>query len=194
LEQPLYHVVLEGNKVGPYDRRTIVGMRIKHTLTSDHVLIGTDGTQLTVADLIGTRPRGGDFNPNRTTGLSIVQATYPASLLFVQGPGMRIPPFRGEVEARVQTDALRIAGRFRQGLGWKEDRVKLPLHDIVHARVSGSEVELGLRSGGGALQHLGLELFTPALAGEFVGWLPEAVPWPEGSAPRRPAVRARRWF
>ena len=30
--------MLEGRQVGPYDRRTIVGMRIKNTLTSDHLL------------------------------------------------------------------------------------------------------------------------------------------------------------
>lgn len=27
----IYHVLLEGRTVGPYDRRTIVGMRIKKT-------------------------------------------------------------------------------------------------------------------------------------------------------------------
>jgi len=35
VDQTIYHVLLEGRKVGPYDRRTIVGMRIKKTLTSD---------------------------------------------------------------------------------------------------------------------------------------------------------------
>lgn len=186
MEQPLFHVVLEGRKVGPYDRRTIVGMRIRKTLTSDHVLIDSDGVQLTVADLIGRKPRSNDFNPNRTGGFSLVQATFPASLAGVQGRGMEIPRFRGEVEARVQTDVLRIAGRFRRFIGWKEDRVKLPLQDIVHARVKGSQLDLWLRTAQlSDLQRISLELFTPEAAGELADWLPNASPWPEapGSGP-----------
>lgn len=181
-QQPVFHVVLEGRKVGPYDRRTIVGMRIKKTLTSDHVLIDSDGAQLTVADLIGRRPRSNDFHPNRTGGFSTVQATYPGSLVGVQGSGMQIPRFRGEVEARVQTEVLRIAGRFRQLLGWREDRVKLPLKDIVHARVKGSQLDLWLRTGQAeGLQRISLELFTPEAAGELAEWLPAATPWPDDS-------------
>ncbi len=186
MEQPLFHVVLQGRKVGPYDRRTIVGMRIKKALTSDHVLIDSSGVQLTVADLIGRRPRSNDFQPNRTGGFSIVQATYPASLTGVQGKGMDIPRFRGEVEARVQTEVLRIAGRFRKFPGWKEDRVKLPLKDIVHARIKGSQLDLWLRTEKTPeLQRISLELFTPEAAGELADWLPAATPWPEadGSGP-----------
>lgn len=179
-EQPLFHVVLEGRRVGPYDRRTIVGMRIRKTLSSEHVLIDDRGLELTVADLIGRRPRSNDFNPNRTGGFSIVQATYPASLVEVQGRGYEIPKFRGEIEARVQGDVLRVAGRFRKGLGWREDRVKLLLSDVAHARVSGSVVELWLRVGEGKpLQRVAFELFTPETAGELVDWLPGATPYPD---------------
>jgi hypothetical protein len=188
-KQPLFHVVLHGRKVGPYDRRTIVGMRIKGTLDSDHVLIDTDGNQLSVADLIGTRPRANDFQPNRTSGYSIVQATYPASLRSVTGKGHAIPAFQGEVEARVQNDVVRIAGRFRKGIGWKEDRVKLPLKDIAHARVRGTEVELGVRVGEGRpLQVVRLELFSTDAAGDMLGWLPDVAPWPAGLASVGPAV------
>jgi hypothetical protein len=190
-KDPLFHVVLEGRKVGPYDRRTIVGMRIKGALDSDHVLVDTDGNRLTVASLIGRRPRSNDFQPNRTGGFSIVQATFPASLRSVSGRGHGIPAFHGEVEARVQNDALRVAGRFRKGLGWKDDRVKLPLKDIVHARVRGSEVELGLRGPDDQPLHIvRLELFTPDAASELVGWLPSATPWPPGLASDGPVAVA----
>jgi hypothetical protein len=179
--------MLDDRKLGPYDRRTIVGMRIKKTLTSDHVLLGTDGSQLTVRDLIGRREKA-DFQPQRTGNFSLVQATYPASLRFVAGQGMAIPAFKGEIEVRVQTDVLRVAGRFRQGLGWKDDRVKLPLQDIVHARVQGTEVELGLRSGAStSLQRIRLELFTPEAAGELADWLPAAKPWPTSIGQDAPA-------
>jgi hypothetical protein len=178
-----YHVLLEGRKVGPYDRRTIVGMRIKKTLTSEHVLIGAGGARLTVAELIGQHPAAPAFNPDRSGSFSVVQATFTAALLEVKGKGVDIPRFKGETEARVQGDVLRIAGRFRRGLGWKEDRVKLVLKDVVHARVKGSQVDLWLRAAkpGGAMQRVSLELFTPEAAGELVDWLPAATPWPDST-------------
>lgn len=192
MDDPVYHVVLQGRKVGPYDRRTIVGMRIKKTLTSDHVVITSDGVQLTVADLVKDRARDNSFQPNRSGSYSLVQATYSASLLEVEGAGLAIPVFKDEIEARVQSDVLRLAGRFRQGLGWKEDRVKIPLSLIIHARVRATLVDLWLRPEGQKdFQRLSLELFTPEAAGEFVDWLPSATPWPhgaaKGAASRRPS-------
>jgi hypothetical protein len=190
VDQPLFHVLLEGRKVGPYDRRTIVGMRIKKTLTSDHVLIGVDGSQLTVADLIG-RSAPKPFNAERSGSFSIVHATFPASLLEVEGAGVAIPAFKGEVEARVQADVLRLAGRFRHGLGWKEDRVKLTLKDVAHARVEGSQVEFWLRGAGkSSLQRVCLELFTAEAAGDLVEWFTSATPYPESAAGPAAAVKA----
>ncbi|MBI5274964.1 MAG: hypothetical protein HY854_00755 [Burkholderiales bacterium] len=155
-------------------------MRIKKALTSDDMLVASDGARLTVADLLRTRPREGTFQPNKTTTYSLVQATYSACVLEVRGPGVGIPRFKGEVEARIQTDVLRIAGRFRKGFQWKDDRIKLPLKDIVHARVRNSTVDLWLKSGGVKdFKRLSIELFTPEAAGEFVDWLPQATPWPE---------------
>lgn len=189
----MYHVLLEGRTVGPYDRRTIVGMRIKKTLTSEHALIGSDGGQLTVADLIRRR-RPVPFNPERSGGFSVVRATFMASLVEVEGRGMDIPRFKEEIEARIQGDVLRLAGRFRRGLGWKEDRVKIMLKDVVHARIRGSQVELWLRTEkAGRLQRIALELFTPEAAGELVQWLPAATAFPEPAASNAieatPAVR-----
>lgn len=189
MDEPVYQVLLEGRAIGPYDRRTIVGMRIKKALTSDHVLIRSDGTQLTVKELVNARPLDKTFQPTRSGSYSVVQATYPASLLGVQGTGMWVPAFKGEIEARVQSKDLRLAGRFRQRLGWKQDRVKLPLKDIVHARVRASVADLWLRSEGQqGFLRLTLELFTPEAAGEFVDWLPNATPWPQ--ADTQPAVLA----
>ncbi|MDP3824552.1 MAG: hypothetical protein Q8R33_24025 [Burkholderiales bacterium] len=189
MDQTIYHVLLEGRKVGPYDRRTIVGMRIKKTLTSDHVLIGTDGTQLTVGELIGQRPAK-PFSADRSGRFSLVHATFTASVVELEGEGIPIPRFKGEVEARVQADVLRIAGRFRQGLGWKEDRIKIPLKEVVHARINGSQADLWLRPAqpGARMQRVSLELFTHEAAGELVDWFHGATPWPESGAPA-PAPR-----
>ncbi|TWO72639.1 hypothetical protein FN976_03655 [Caenimonas sedimenti] len=183
MDDAVYHVVLDGQMVGPYDRRTIVGMRIKKTLTSDHVVVTSDGVRLSVGDLLKNRDAEQAFQADRSGTYSLVQATYVASLVEVEGRGIDIPEFKGEIEARVQSDVLRIAGRFRQGLGWKEDRIKLPLAAIAYARVRGSLVDLWLRRDGEpGFQTVCLELFTPESAGEFVDWLPSAKPWPGSAA------------
>ena len=67
--------------MGPYDRRTIVGMRIKKTLTSQHELVTAEGARLTVADLLGAPPRDNNFQPNRSGSYSLVQARYSAALV-----------------------------------------------------------------------------------------------------------------
>jgi hypothetical protein len=190
VDQTAYHVLLEGSRVGPYNRRTIVGMRIKKALTSDQVLVGADGTQLTVGDLIRRRsPK--PFNAERSGSYSVVQGAYPASLVKVSGTGLEIPRFKGEVEARVQADGvLRLAGRFRHGFGWKDGRVKIVLKDVVHVRVAATQVELGLRGdANGARRQLTLELFTAEAAKEFAQWFPDATPFP-GASPARKGTRA----
>lgn len=187
----MYHVVLEGRTLGPYDRRTIVGMRIKKTLTSQHVLVDADGGRLTVGDLVrAERPdppfqsSKGDGDADGTGSHSIVQAAHSASILEVEGKGYEIPPFKGEVEVRVQTRLLRLAGRFREGIHWKEDRVKFPLEDIAHARLRGSVVDLWVRTSDArqGMQRVTLEMFTPEAAGELTEKLTHSAPWP-GSEP-----------
>lgn len=181
-----YHVLLEGRSMGPYDRRTIVGMRIRKTLSSDNLLIDNHGVRLTEGDLLAERVSQNGFNANGSGVFSLVQGTYAASLLGVQGRGFAIPAFKGEIEARVQGDVLRIAGRHRKGLGWKEDRVKIPLTAFVHARLVGTRVDLWLRSEsarpGDALQRMSLELFSAESAAELVDWLPGATPPPPALA------------
>lgn len=117
---------------------------------------------------------------DRSGSFSLVHATFVASILELEGKGVPIPRFKGEIEARVQADVLRLAGRYRHGLGWKEDRVKLPLKDVVHARIGGSRVDLWLRPAapGAGMQRLSLEMFTHEAAGELVDWFHEATPWP----------------
>lgn len=188
MDNPLYHVELEGRTLGPYDRRTIVGMRIRKTLTSKHVLLAGDGARLTVGELVnggGAREAAPPAAPGEPVpSYSVVQATHPASLVEVQGPGYVVPPFKGEIEVRVQTKVLRLSGRFREGLGWKEDRVKFPLQDIAHARLRGSVVDLWIRTSTASegLQRVTLDMGTPAAAGELTEKLPHSAPWP-GSEP-----------
>lgn len=182
VDQPKYHVLLESGSVGPYDSRTITGMRIKHALSSELVLVRTDGARLTVRDLLRQRAAK-PFRPERAGGASRARATFSAALIEIDEAGLEIPRFQGKLEARVHDEVLRLAGRFRRWFAWKEDRIKIPISDIVHAQIQGSRVDLWVRCGDAhSLQRVALDLFTYEAAGELVEWLPEARAVPEASA------------
>lgn len=198
MENPVYHVLHEGRRLGPFDRRTIVGMRVKKTLTSKSELVAPDGTRITVGELVRQGQPGNGFAPSGQAPLSgggsysVVQGIHAAQLLQVEGKGYAIPPFKGEVEVRVQTKVLRMAGRFRDGLVWKEDRVKFPLQDIAHARLRGTIVDLWIRTATPPGQRISLDLLKPEAAGELAESLPHTAPYP-GSEPlagRTPAAAA----
>ncbi|RYY84111.1 MAG: hypothetical protein EOO24_38095 [Comamonadaceae bacterium] len=192
MQDSVYHVLLQGQRVGPYDRRTIVGMCIRKALGSDDVVVGADGHELTVRDLVRKPRADGDFQPNRSGSYSVVQGIYAAALDGVQGDACcAIPPYAGEMEVRVQTKVLRIEGRWREGLGWKQDRVKIPLEQVVHAAVRGDLVDLGLRARpGAAVQRLTLNLLSPEAAHEFAGLLPHVSAWPFDPVPKARAKPA----
>jgi len=119
---------------------------------------------------------------SRSGALSLVRARFAATLLELSGRGFGVPAFKGELEARIQADVLRLAGRFRQGLRWKDDRVKIPLAAIVHARADGPRVQLWLRPQGAPAQavpqRMSLGLCSADTALDFVRHLPGATPPP----------------
>ena len=193
MHNPVYHVLLDGRRIGPYDRRTIVGMRVKKALDSKQVVIAADGARTTVGELVrGEAPPEFTASDNSRAGAShsVVQGIHAGRVLEVEPGGYTLPPFKGDVEVRVQTRALRISGRFREGLAWKEDRVKIPLQEIVHARLQGTVVELGVRKEGqDALQRISLDLLNRDTAGELAESLPHAAPWPGSEPLARPSSR-----
>jgi hypothetical protein len=190
LENPVYHVLHEGQRLGPYDRRTIVGMRVKKTLASKDVLLGLDGSQTTVGELVRQGQPDGGFAASTQNGsltaassYSVIQGIHTAWLLEVEGRALGIPAFKGEVEVRLQTKVLRLSGRFRDGLAWKEDRVKFALQDVAHARLRGSVVDLWIRTASTTRPlRVTLDLLKPESAGELVEGLPHTSPYP-GSEP-----------
>lgn len=191
MEQPNYHVLLDGRTVGPYDRRTIVGMRIKRMLTGDHQLVTTDGTRLTVRDLVGSTRSGAERSRAGPATSSRALASFTAILQEAGRRGIAIPRFKGELEVRVQAEMLRMEGRRRRWFGWKHQRIKIPLASVAHARAKGPRVDLWLQpaAGSGPLQRLALHLFTTEAAREFIGWLPPAATDPDSpaAAPARAA-------
>ena len=170
--QERFHVLAQGQPLGPYDRRTIVGMCIRQTLSGGDVLLDAAGNRLTVGDLLTRQPPQA-FEPQRTGSFSVVRAVYAGCLLDVEGDGLSIPSFQGEVEIRLQVDVLRISGRFRRWWRWREDRVKLPLQAIEQLRQEGSRLALGLRPAAGRpLQVVRLELFSSDAAADLARQLP----------------------
>ena len=178
VDQPNYRVLLDGRTVGPYDRKTIVGMRIKHMLTGDHLLVAADGTRLTVRELLGgTAPGAAPDRPiaGRPAAGSPVRGTFTGILVEAGRRGSPVPAFKGELEVRVQADVLRLAGRRRRGLGWKDDRVKLALADVVHACAKGPQVDIWLQPAGSKrMLRVALHMFTAEAAEEFLACLPPA--------------------
>lgn len=173
--------------MGPYDRRTIVGLRIKKTLTSRHELEASDGTRLTVAELVGRPSRSSNFNPMQSGAYSSARLTCSASLIDRERGPVDLPSFIGELEVRVHADVLRIAGRRRRLFGATDGRIKLPLTAIVHARVTGSRLDLWLRretavDAGKSPQRLALDLFSEETARELLRLLPDVQPWPGAMA------------
>ena len=161
MEETLYRLVLEGREVGPYDKRTIVGMRMKNTLTGESVLIGPDGRRMTVEELM--HGRKDEFALTGT--FSLIKARFEATLASCERNGP-MPRYEGELEVRVQEDVLRIAAR--------DDRVKIAIKDVVHARARDRFADLWLRTDGAALQAVSFEMASPQAATELVRWLPGA--------------------
>jgi len=167
-EDKLYYVVLEGQTVGPYDRRTIVGMRAKSTLAAESVLIDSEGRRITVDELMRKQQQRDDFALSGT--FSIVKARYDAEIAECGKHGP-LPRYEGGIEVRVQPDMLRIAGRMKG----RDDRVKIPLADVVHVRARGELADLWLRDGA-KLQVVTLRMQSPEAAKDLASWLPDAKP------------------
>ena len=75
-----YYLMLDGRRMGPYDVKTIVGMRIKKTLASDQVLMDHQGGRLTVGELVA-RHRARKFEPQQSGSMSLVLAAFTGRLV-----------------------------------------------------------------------------------------------------------------
>ena len=120
--------------------------------------MGADGAQLTVGELVRQASRRTAVSSERPAAAAPAAAATPscrastrANLLEVEGEGHDIPPFKGEIEVRVQTKVLRVSGRFREGpRAGARTASKFPLQDIAHARLRGTIVDLWVRTRAGA--------------------------------------------
>ncbi len=148
-----YHVFLQGKQLGPYDKRTIVGMRIKNTLSNSDLLIDAHGQQITVGQLLGQRSRPASldlgasaFDAQQSGAYSPVVGLFTAQRMRLSKGLREMPRFVGPVQVRAHTDLLRLEGSSRKLLKRKAGRVKLPFGQIVRAEQRAANVSLWVRS------------------------------------------------
>jgi hypothetical protein len=139
-----YYVVVDGQKLGPFDKRTITGMRVKKILGNDNLVFDELGRETTVFSLVGAQ-LSGTFGAS--VGLQTTGSLYPRFPVTFVKPSMRPyagMSFRGDGELRIQPDVLRVSGVVRDAL-WKasrEDRVKIPHQHLQQISRDGARVTL----------------------------------------------------
>lgn len=178
-----YRLLLQNKQIGPFDRRTIVGMRIKKVVPKDTPVLRSDGLLMTVAQLVADRDEAADPLTEQLPTLAAVSnfgaVSGPISVLPEFTPSRMWPVFNvgfgggfrsgslgfvGSGEVRFQGDLLYISGRRKTGLFSRQhDRVKLLIADIAALDVGRVSKELSviLRSGhplGAATQSSNLVL------------------------------------
>ncbi len=137
-DSPYRYQLLVGNKqLGPYDRKTVVGMRIKKLIDNELQTRRSDGHLMTVAQLLADRFEMADAESLHQQATSPpASGIWPAFL--IDCGGSLIKPgaigFIGKGELRFQGDHLRITANRKAGfVSTKVERMKLPLVSLASA-------------------------------------------------------------
>jgi hypothetical protein len=129
-----YRLLLQDRQIGPFDRRAIVGMRIKKIVASNVAVLRSDGLIMNVSQLMADRLEMADPVTGHLPSMpGPVSEIWPTFLVNFGG-GLRpgAMGFVGAGELRYQGDSLRLSGQRKTGIwGKKQDRVKLALVDIA---------------------------------------------------------------
>jgi hypothetical protein len=132
-----YHLLVGERQLGPYDRKTIVGMRIKKLIDNNLQVKRSDGHAMTVAQLLADR-----FEMMDAESLHKQAVSPPASGIWptflINCGGSLIKPgalgFIGKGELRFQGDHLRISANRKSGfVSTRQERTKMPLSALVSA-------------------------------------------------------------
>jgi hypothetical protein len=132
-----YHLLVGDRQLGPYDRRTIVGMRIKKLIDNNLQVKRSDGHAMTVAQLLADRFEMADAESLHKQAVSPpASGIWPAFLMDCGGSLMKAGAlgFIGKGELRFQGDHLRVTANRRAGfVSTKIERTKLLLVSISAA-------------------------------------------------------------
>jgi hypothetical protein len=132
-----YHLLVGNKQLGPYDRRTIVGMRIKNLIDNNLQVKRSDGHDMTVAQLLADRFEMADAESLHKQATSPpASGIWPAFLIDCGGSLLKPGAlgFIGRGELRFQGDHLRITANRKAGfVSTRTERVKLLLVSISAA-------------------------------------------------------------
>ncbi len=132
-----YHLLVADRRLGPYDRKTIVGMHIKKLVDHNLVLLRSDGHQMTVTQLQMDRFEMADVHRLHIQPTSPTASGIWPTFLMNCG-GSLIKPgalgYIGRGELRYQGDFLRLTANRKSGLvSTRQERTKLPLSALTAA-------------------------------------------------------------
>jgi hypothetical protein len=134
-----YHLLVGDRQLGPYDRRTIVGMRIKNLIDHQLLVCRSDGHQMSVAQLLADRFEMADAESlQRHAVAPPASGIWPTFLMDCGGSLVKPGAFGfiGKGELRFQGDFLRITANRKSGfVATRQERTKLPLTALVSATV-----------------------------------------------------------
>ena len=141
-----YHLSIGDHPLGPYDRRTIVGMRIKNLIENNIAVRRSDGHQMTVAQLLADRFEMADADSLKSQAISPpASGIWPTFLMNCGGNLMRPGAlgFIGKGELRFQGDHLRLTANRKNGMiSTRQARSKLPITALLFATVHASQADV----------------------------------------------------
>lgn len=134
-----YHLLIGESQLGPYDRKTVVGMRIKKLIDNNLQVRRSDGHEMTVAQVLADR-----FEMADAISLQKYAAAPPASGIWptflMNCGGSLLKPgalgFIGKGELRFQGDHLRLSANRKSGfVSTRQERTRLPFTALISATV-----------------------------------------------------------
>jgi hypothetical protein len=149
-----YSLFVNGKSLGPYERRMIVGMRVKKIVTDDQLVYREDGTNMTVAELL--EDRNESHRPATTNSYEVSRLGAPSSGMWPQfnvryGGGPVKPGawgFSGAGQVSYHGDSLRFKGNRRnKNLGMSRQEESLSVSAIASSSYEGNFLEVTLQPG-----------------------------------------------
>ncbi len=140
-----YLILLNGKQLGPYDRHTIIGMRMKKLLDNNTALLRSDDLPMTVAQLTMDRHEAATAQPEQDSAGSPLSGVWPSFQVDFGGGWTEAGAlgYTGPGELRFQGDTLRLTGRRNRILfGSSQVRIMLPIHSIAWSRCNSKDASI----------------------------------------------------
>ena len=152
-----YSLRVNDRCLGPYERRMIVGMRVKNLVANDQQLRRDDGLEMTVAELMQDRlevkqlPALHHESSAEIPGATPSTGMWPVFLVRFSPAAPHSEAhawgFRGQGTISYQGDELRIrAERLQANRASSPQQERLPVAFIESSMVEGTELELIIKT------------------------------------------------